>query len=346
MKNNYDQYVQKAKIDFCCRITELSNQKKQETGKTNEIQSREMGLSKGNLSKYKLSNDFNKEYNIPTPGADLLIRMADYYGVSTDYLLGFTDFEKRVEVETLNLDSQTKKRIVCDYLGLNETSVETLRMVSKDPLAKFVINFILKSKEILDVLTDFYTSALLRFFSESDYSVLKFNSTPAKQMALPEERMKVCFADLLDKLPLSRKEISDTVAENTRLKTLVAYFFARKIVNPDVALADVRDNGGTEYKLKMIKEIASGTVPHGEDRFTFIKATTDAIDSFKNVLSDMENTQDNEVYSDEIDWGEEELIPMSISDVPPIKETAFSKTSFVGVKGCKVQNITRKKKKE
>ena len=80
---------------------------------------------------YKLSNkDQAKEMGIPYPtftkylhdgaecGIFYLKKIANYYGVSTDYLLGLTDVKA----------PETNLRAICEYTGLTETAVEAIRL--------------------------------------------------------------------------------------------------------------------------------------------------------------------------------------------------------------------------
>jgi len=64
-------------------LAKLRNQR----GISQKIVGEEIGITQQNLSRY--------EKNVLFIPADMLIRLADYYNVTTDYILGITD-EKRV----------------------------------------------------------------------------------------------------------------------------------------------------------------------------------------------------------------------------------------------------------
>lgn len=74
-----------------------------------------MGISRSSLEYY--------EKNKRKPDIDVLLKIADYYGVSADYLLG------RTNAETTDRDL----RFVCEYTGLSENTVTTLSELH-DPL--------------------------------------------------------------------------------------------------------------------------------------------------------------------------------------------------------------------
>jgi len=84
-----------------------------ESGKTiSELSSSEgIGISSGSLSKYQ--NDAAE------PGITALVKIADYFGVSFDYLLGKTNCKKR---ENINISERT---------GLSEKAVEYLCNMDK-----------------------------------------------------------------------------------------------------------------------------------------------------------------------------------------------------------------------
>lgn len=54
---------------------------------------------------------------------DSVIKFAKYFNVSSDYLLGLTDAQAE-----LNTDNDKAMRICCDYIGLNENTINVLRL--------------------------------------------------------------------------------------------------------------------------------------------------------------------------------------------------------------------------
>lgn len=86
-----------------------------------------VGISKGGLSYYENSGR--------TPDISILERFADYFGVTTDYLLGRTNTQTQ----------KAKLQAVCNYTGLSDKSVNLLadlKETSPDQLR--VINFLLE----------------------------------------------------------------------------------------------------------------------------------------------------------------------------------------------------------
>ena len=73
-------------FDFGLRLRELREKKRLSQQQLADW----LGLTRSSISHY--------ENNTPTPPADTLVRLADIYGVSVDYLLGVKNDRKRVLV--------------------------------------------------------------------------------------------------------------------------------------------------------------------------------------------------------------------------------------------------------
>lgn len=90
-----------------------------------EVLGRELGTSQQNLSRYEL--------DINTIPADMLIRLAIYYNVTSDYILGISNVKR-------NLEGQMRVSKVIDenydflelYRGLNEDHREVLWHLAED----------------------------------------------------------------------------------------------------------------------------------------------------------------------------------------------------------------------
>ena len=75
---------------------------------------REIGISQGTVSSIKLKK-------IKSPGADIVYRIAKYFGVSTDWLLGLTDVKINAEAENayklgLDVGYQAAKNQIMSFI--------------------------------------------------------------------------------------------------------------------------------------------------------------------------------------------------------------------------------------
>lgn len=100
---------------FATILRELLRVEKEDKGVKLEDVAKALGVTRQSLAQYRDGNNI--------PDVVLLSRMADYFGVSTDYLLG----------RTPNKTTDANLKAVCDYTGLSEKAVEMIYGISKSP---------------------------------------------------------------------------------------------------------------------------------------------------------------------------------------------------------------------
>lgn len=91
-------------------------------------------IKKENITKNKLLIDLNLSKNSfvdwekrgSIPSADTVVKFAEYFGVSTDYLLGVTDRPNHAEPPAPEMTEQDKE-FCSDYLNLSEQGKEYMR---------------------------------------------------------------------------------------------------------------------------------------------------------------------------------------------------------------------------
>lgn len=95
------------------------------------------------LSRQTISNFVNGRYK---PVGDNLEKLADYFNVSTDYILGRTDVKS----------PNTSIIGVCEYLGLTEQAVNSLQEASKfhNKLSDFIENHLIKLISQIMILSE------------------------------------------------------------------------------------------------------------------------------------------------------------------------------------------------
>ncbi len=100
---------------------------RKERGITQQQLADGVGISKGGLSYYENSGR--------TPDISILERFADYFGVTTDYLLGRTNAQTQ----------KAKLQAVCNHTGLSDKAVNLLSGLKESSPAQLrVINFLLE----------------------------------------------------------------------------------------------------------------------------------------------------------------------------------------------------------
>ncbi len=137
----------KSSIDrFAQRLKTL----RKERGITQQQLADGVGLSKGGLSYYENAGR--------TPDISILERFADYFGVTTDYLLGRTNAQTQ----------KAKLQAVCNHTGLSDKSVNLLSDLKENsPVQLRTVNFLLEqAEEDMDIVyslddTDNYEGSIL-----------------------------------------------------------------------------------------------------------------------------------------------------------------------------------------
>lgn len=183
--------------DTITTLREERNKKRQEVAD-------DLGISRASLEYY--------EKGKRKPDIDVLAKLADYYDVSADYLLG------RTNAKTTDKDL----RFVCDYTGLNEVSVNALngKVFSGElKILRNTINHFLGKCfwVFLDVCDnyDLYHYYYLRYV-ETIIEMLQRTKknefiTPNKETYDEMGLLKVLIDDLKDKRDVQRLRIQETL---------------------------------------------------------------------------------------------------------------------------------------
>ena len=120
------------------------------------------------LSRQTISNFVNGRYK---PVGDNLEKLADYFNVSTDYILGRTDVKS----------PDTTIQGVCEYLGLTEQAVNSLAETSRfhNKLSDFIENHLTK------IITQ------IMILSENSASFLEYRATHPTIQSDEYEQIKI-----------------------------------------------------------------------------------------------------------------------------------------------------------
>lgn len=289
-KNERESFIIEKIGMFGRRVTELAEKRKINNGESIEKQASNMGIGKSNFSKYKETIDNDKD--IPCPRADVLIKIAKYYNVSLDYLMGLTDYQERI-----NTKDEEFMRKMCDYTGLNEQSLDFLHKHNKTEAEKLIFNNLFCDTELLPALYKYLEEPLLEIFVDSDYYHRLPVERKFKQELEPiycaienvndneyQNVEKINYANLIEILPKAKKRFSEKITGNLYLKTKIAFDFAKIFTNRNSALSKIRDNYIesdkqndsfqrkyflllASYDFKLLKEILEDIEPIGKNRF-------------------------------------------------------------------------------
>lgn len=125
---------------FADRLDSLVKNTKRKTGKTETQIAKEIGVVKSNLSKYQ--NDGGEA------GINNLVKIAQYFGVTTDYLLGLVEYET----------TDKNQKITCKTTGLSVSAIKAIQELQK--LQVKVLDTLLTQPNMSYWLTEIYRISL------------------------------------------------------------------------------------------------------------------------------------------------------------------------------------------
>ena len=120
-------------VEFTKRLKSLRGNNSQ------KAVAKEIGTDQQTLSRYETGDR--------TPDAEMLLRIADYYNVSTDYLLG------RTEIPSIPTDG--KLQAAAEVTGLSDAAITSLQKLYENNNMTWkteILNMILESDEFLHIL--------------------------------------------------------------------------------------------------------------------------------------------------------------------------------------------------
>lgn len=93
-----------------------------------------------NLSQQKLADIlhasqqsiYKYENDITSPDIETLIKMADYFDTSVDYLIGHTDISHRIEPVTDTMLNKDESRLIACYRKLTNSQKESLHLIANE----------------------------------------------------------------------------------------------------------------------------------------------------------------------------------------------------------------------
>ena len=118
----------------------------------------------GNFDYRSLSNAL--VYGI-IPTTTTLIRMADYFNVSMDYLLGRTDKNDYTEPSTTTFQERFEK--LCEEKGVTHYQVSQECFFDKSNISRWLSKGYLPTLEILDMITKYFNVSIDYILGRSDY---------------------------------------------------------------------------------------------------------------------------------------------------------------------------------
>ncbi|MCM1276882.1 MAG: hypothetical protein NC299_16220, partial [Lachnospiraceae bacterium] len=150
-----------------------------------------------------------------TPDISILERFADYFGVTTDYLLGRTNAQTQ----------KAKLQAVCNYTGLSDKSVNLLSDLKKtSPDQLRVINFLLEQAsgdmDIVYELDDDYSGSILNAVVRYLSRYTSYDDYLAEYISSSDEGISSAIQNALHQLVLNQAVTALKNGVNAMIKVL------------------------------------------------------------------------------------------------------------------------------
>lgn len=207
------------------------------SGKTQTELVEILGLSNGSIANLK-----NKK--VQTPSAETVCVLANYFNVSTDWLLGLTDIR--------STDKATKE--LCDTLGLSEQSIEVLQDET-DIYAKKSIDWLINQHctngtERFEIVTETIKENRMVASTLKGYDLVPF---------LYENSILYCLSNLID---LAEKPTCDIQFTMTDKGTLNVALFNATECTKEIAIENANTEKATNYNLDNAPEYIKNQIPN------------------------------------------------------------------------------------
>lgn len=168
-----------------------------DSGKDVKTLASEIGVSSGALSKYQ--NDKGE------PGITALCKIADYFGVTADYLIGISDNKTP---ENVSIGQAT---------GLSDDAIKQLALTRNNKLYNAAFNYLIIQHNCLLHVINYLLSSIASEVDGSEYWFIPMSYND------PDVLSDVKFSAIIRNLPMLEKEFKDYVTKNMRDEIILEF---------------------------------------------------------------------------------------------------------------------------
>jgi transcriptional regulator with XRE-family HTH domain len=185
---------------FPSRLRKLRNDK----GLSQEQFSKKIGVTKSTISLYETGDN--------VPDIKTFTKIAEYYQVSFDFLLGKSDSEKRENID------------INEKLGLSDEAISQLSRRKGNVAYESVINYLITEQKLMIYLTNY-----LLGFVFSEVKKTKYRFLPLKHEPLAYHT-KIMYSQLIEYLPAINDRIrSDFLKDQDLLNELIMEYLSKNV---------------------------------------------------------------------------------------------------------------------
>lgn len=175
----------------------------------------------------------------PTPTA--IVSIAGFLGVSTDYLLGVSDYRKTEATQ-----------LTVEELGLSEDAASTLQFENGryDKSKLVVLNYLIENMSFLEKITSYLSISFINLARKRPFLLIPFDKRNADA--------RLFFADIIEGLPKLKSDFFENLETDTYASEQMIFALIRECIDDNVVtgwcqlLYDNRDNSDKDLQLNMI----------------------------------------------------------------------------------------------
>lgn len=194
-----------------------------DSGKDVKTLASEIGISSGALSKYQ--NDKGE------PGITALYKIAKYFGVTSDYLIGIGNNKK---VENTDIGNET---------GLSDEAIDTLKSKRGNQMYGIALSYLIVEHNCLNHLVNYLFEFVI---SETQHTIFKF--VPLKRPPLKYYR-DISFSILIRNLPILYEQTKQIFIKDKNKMDILIKEYLGKNADLDKCRDYVNDSDWFEFAI-------------------------------------------------------------------------------------------------
>ena len=238
-----------------------------DSGKDVKTLASEIGVSSGALSKYQ--NDKGE------PGITALYKIAKYFGVTSDYLIGISDNKK---VENADIGNET---------GLSDEAIDTLKSKRGNQMYGIALSYLIVEHNCLNYLVNYLFEFVI---SETQHTIFKF--VPLKRPPLKYYR-DISFSILIRNLPTIYEQTKQIfISDKNKMDILIKEYLGK---NADLKRCKEYVNDDEWFKYTMPPEINEPDIDYEYQQYEEVLFEDEWMDEEEeaDLFKELQEFQDN-----------------------------------------------------
>ena len=233
------------KIITAQRLKELRTKKNLSHEKLHdELKKINIDVSVGSLKAYEVTDIYHSKFHSTKEmSIETLYGLAEFYNVSTDYILGLTD----------NPTKNAELRAVCDYTGLSGENIEIITVV-KDAGYKHIIKSIINDKFFLELIKrccsiEVFSKKLQEILNGDEYKQFQSENKKLENEFLQNQNPEI-IVKMATNILASEEPICDELNEKIDIERYRITKYTERLMNILDCRVNEEEKGNGEYYPK------------------------------------------------------------------------------------------------